>query len=88
MLKTDDRFEDILPSLYRQLAVNIVVKESRWTWLKEQKNRLEVSSLKFSNETPETLGEFLEMYNELIEELVLISQFGTSSKIRQSDTPQ
>ena len=52
VLKTDDRFEDILPSLYRQLAVNIIVKESRWTWLKEQKNRLEMSSLRFSEESP------------------------------------
>ena len=34
VLKTDDCFEDILPVLYRQLAVSIVVKESRWTWLK------------------------------------------------------
>lgn len=64
--------------------MNIYVRESRWTWIKEQRERLEAAATFFQSNQPETLGEFLESYNALIERLVLASSFGLSPHIPQA----
>jgi hypothetical protein len=69
-----------------RLALNLFVRESRWTWIKEQTERLHASTSFFSKNKPETLGEFLDKYNELIEHLVLASTMGHSPFIPQAPT--
>jgi hypothetical protein len=61
--------------------VSIFVKESRWTWLKEQKMRMDISEQFISSQAPETIEEFLTAYSELIEQLVSVSHFGLSPAI-------
>ena len=41
-----------------------------------------------SQDSPETFGEFLASYNDLIEKLVSISHFGTSPNIPQTQSAQ
>jgi len=69
------------------LALNVFVRESRWTWIKEQRERLSATSAYFQSNAPETLGEFLDAYNALIEQLVLASSLGLSPYIPQAATP-
>jgi hypothetical protein len=69
-----------------KLALNIFVRESRWTWTKEQRKRLKASSKYFKTNSPETVGDFLDGYNALIEQLVLASSMGLSPHIPQATT--
>ena len=64
------------------------MKESRWTWLKEQKVRMDISEQFLKGEAPETIDEFLTAYSELIENLVSISHFGLAPSIQHPETAQ
>ena len=81
-LKTQDQFESVYSSILNELAKNIIVKESRWTWVREQKERLKYSNKFLADMEHETVGDFLDEYNEFIDVLVLFSNLG-HSKISQ-----
>lgn len=34
VLKSHENINDLLPILFKRLATDIIVKESRWTWIK------------------------------------------------------
>ncbi len=72
--------------MLNQLSSNLFVRESKWTWIKEQRVRTQASVVYFSKNKPETLGEFLDMYNALIEHLVLASTMGHSPFVPQAPT--
>jgi hypothetical protein len=86
-LKTQESLFEVLSPVLNKLALNVLVRESRWTWVKEQRERLSASTTYFQVHTPETVGEFLDAYNGLIEELVLASSLGLSPHIPQAPTP-
>jgi hypothetical protein len=75
-LKVSESFHELYPTLLSKLATGIFVKESRLTWIIEQKTRFTYTLDSFDAGNPETIGEFFEKYNEIIEELVLISNYG------------
>lgn len=62
------------------------MKESRLTWIIEQKTRFTYTLDSFDVSSPETIGDFLKRYNESIEELVLISNYGFAAEIDQADS--
>jgi hypothetical protein len=86
-LKSNDSFNEVLPIILNKLALNIIVQESRWTWIREQRERLNASTTYYQNNRPATLGEFVEGYNALIEHLTLASTYGLSPFISQAASP-
>ena len=74
------------PVLLGKLATGIFVKESRFTWVVEQRARYELTLASFDANSPQTIEEFLERYNQEIERLVLISNFGFAPRIDQPDS--
>jgi len=76
----------LYPAILSKLSTGIFVKESRLTWIIEQKTRFTYTLDSFDASTPETIGDFLERYNEDIEELVLISNYGFAAEIDQADS--
>jgi nucleoid-associated protein YejK len=82
-LKVSESFHDLYPSLLSKLATGIFVKESRLTWILEQKTRFNYTLASFDVSSPETIGDFLTRYNESIEELVLLSNYGFAAEIDQ-----
>jgi hypothetical protein len=85
-LNSEASWQEVISPILNRLSVTIFVRESRWTWVKEQRERLEASASHFRKNKPETLGEFLEHYNSLIEHLVLASSLGHSPYIPQAPT--
>ena len=85
-LNSEAEWEEVITPVLNRLALNLFVRESRWTWIKEQRERLQASTVHFSKNKPETLGEFLDEYNILIEHLVLASTMGHSPFIPQAPT--
>lgn len=86
--KTQDTTNQLLEVVLKRLASNIYVRESKWTWVCEQEVRRRLSVSLVLDQEPETLEEFLEVYNQTIEELVRTSHFGFSEKVEQSATAQ
>lgn len=86
-LNSQDPLSHVLSPILNRLAINIFVRESRWTWVKEQRERLAATSSYFGSNYPETPREFINEYNALIEKLVLASTFGMSPHIPQAPTP-
>lgn len=66
-----------------KLSQNIFVKESRYTWIVEQRVRFEYTLSSYDTEAPTTVGEFIDKYNEDIEACVLASNFGFAAEIDQ-----
>lgn len=62
------------------------MKESRLTWIQEQKFRFDYTLASLDADAPQTVGEFLERYNESIESLVLISNNGFAAEIDQGES--
>ena len=52
----------------------------------EQKTRFEYTLSSFDGDIPETVGDFIEKYNEAVEALILVSNFGFSAVIDQADS--
>ena len=75
-LKSTKKFHEIYPSIMGKLAFGIFVKESRLTWVFEQKVRFDYTMSSIDQEIPATPAEFIRRYNEDIETLVLASNFG------------
>lgn len=86
-LNSQDPVEQVISPLLNRLAINVFVKESRWTWIKEQRERLTVTSTYFQKNLPETPRDFFNDYNALIEKLVLASTLGHSPYIPQAASP-
>jgi hypothetical protein len=36
-MNSTEQFNDIVPAVLNRLAIDIIVKESKWTWIKEQR---------------------------------------------------
>ena len=51
-IKTTDSLESVYPTILNELSTGIIVKESRWTWVKEQKERLRYSHAILGNKEP------------------------------------
>ena len=85
-LKVDEKFHELYPSLLSQLANGIFVRESRLTWIAEQRLRLDYTMGSFDASPAETIEDFLDRYNESIESLVLISNNGFSAEIDQAES--
>jgi len=66
-----------------KLANEIFIKESRFTWVTEQKVRFDYTMSSFDVAAPENIGEFLDRYNEDIETLILVSNGGFAAEIDQ-----
>lgn len=82
-------FSAVLPALLAVLAENIIVRESRFTWVVEQSFRLEFSQGYFAGACwkTETVNNFLEKYNRVIELATSYSQLGHSKDIEQPASP-
>lgn len=81
-----EKFHELYPSLLSQLANGIFVRESRLTWIVEQRLRQDYTLGSFDASAPETIEEFLDRYNESIESLVLISNNGFAAEIDQAES--
>jgi hypothetical protein len=77
----------VLEEVLQKLAHQIIVKESKWTWVREQEMRL-LYSEEILNQNPQTIGEFLESYNLAIEILISYSNMGLAPNIEGDETPQ
>ena len=82
----EEKFHEVYPTLLSKLSTSIFVRESRFTWIFEQKLRFDYTIGSFDASAPETVEEFLERYNENIEELVLISNNGFAAEIDQGES--
>jgi hypothetical protein len=81
-----EQFHELYPALLGKLASGIFVKESRLTWVLEQKVRHDFTLSAFDLSAPATVGDFLDQYNEHIEELVLMSNMGFAAEIDQAES--
>lgn len=81
-----EKFHELYPTLLSKLSSSIFVKESRLTWIFEQKLRFDYTLGSFDASAPETVEDFLNRYNENIEELVLISNNGFAAEIDQAES--
>ena len=88
VIRTEETPDQFFNVLFRRLATGIFVRESRWTWVKEQQARLNFASDAVIESEPETVRDFLLAYNSAIDYLVNFSHFGASSNIQQADTAQ
>jgi hypothetical protein len=77
-------FSDVYPALLGKLSTSLFVRESRLTWVLEQKVRFDYTLSSFDSEIPETVGDFIDRYNEDIEACVLASNFGFAAEIDQA----
>lgn len=59
VVKTEEAPQQFMDVLLRRLATGIFVRESKWTWVREQEIRLNIGPSLVLNETPETVAEFL-----------------------------
>lgn len=69
-----------------KLAYGIFVRESRFTWILEQRFRFDYTLSSFDAESPLTVGDFLNRYNEDIEYCVLASNYGFAAEIDQAES--
>ena len=86
-LKTTKAFHEVYPGILGKLSQDIFVKESRLTWIQEQKVRFDYTLSSLDAETPETVGDFIDAYNEDIEYCVLASNYGFAAEIDQAESP-
>jgi hypothetical protein len=70
-----------------KLAQEIFVKESRFTWIVEQKMRFDYTMNSVDSEpSPLTVQDFIDNYNEDIEYGVLFSNLGFAAEIDQAES--
>ena len=62
------------------------MRESRLTWILEQRFRFNYTLSSFDAESPLTVGDFINRYNEDIEYCVLASNYGFAAEIDQTDS--
>ena len=85
-LNAQEKFHEVYPALLSKLSSGIFVRESRFTWIFEQKLRFDYTLGSFDASAPETVEDFLDRYNESIETLVLISNNGFAAEIDQAES--
>lgn len=85
-LKTTKVFHEVYPGILGKLSQDIFVKESRLTWVQEQKVRFDYTISSLDAETPVTVGDFIDAYNEDIEYCVLASNYGFAAEIDQAES--
>jgi hypothetical protein len=86
-LGTEKAFHEVYPSILGKLAQDIIVKESRFTWVVEQKMRFDYTMSSVDSEgSPLTVQDFLNKYNEDIEYGVLFSNLGFAAEIDQAES--
>ncbi len=81
-----EQFHELYPTLLANLSSGIFVRESRLTWILEQKVRFEYTLGSFDANAPQTIEDFLERYNQDIEFLVLLSNQGFAAEIDQAES--